>query len=210
MSRRQPGALVVIVGGRSGVGDTVVAEDGPVPVFDSCLLCGTREETTQGACSSCAVLLRPLAACAAPDACRGPLRDALDIELGGVAFYQQGERLATTPETRSVYRCLANMEEEHLRRLCWRHQVRPEPPRQNGQSLARLSVYGNTTPPLSDPAEVLKLAVSLEERAREYFAERRDETDVGSPERELYAQLEAEEREHIAQLSQRLERCPKS
>ena len=60
--------------------------------------------------------------------------------------------------------------------------------------------------PLSLHQVLFRLAIAFEERASAYFHERMAKAPAGSPERALYQELAAEEREHVTLLSTEHER----
>lgn len=154
--------------------------------FGLCPACGGALERRQGADDT----MRAIA-----------LRQALQIELGGLAFYLDSASLTSDPELRALFEWLAELEAQHVRTLYWRFHLPPRAVRPGGLSLARLVVYGDESEsPPADRKALLELAMALEQNAADFFAEERLQFDVGTLEWELYTEFEQEEREHIAML----------
>jgi glutamate synthase (NADPH) small chain len=134
------------------------------------------------------------------------LRHAFEIELGGLAFYAQGARDVAEPELKELFTSLAAMERGHMETLSRRYHV-PEPETAApGLSTARVAVFVGAELPAGQGEDLLKLAVHLEKRARQFFLEKGREFPPGSAEWKLYRELEAEEREHIDLLTTALVR----
>jgi glutamate synthase (NADPH/NADH) small chain len=133
------------------------------------------------------------------------IRAAYEIELGGVALYERGERDTTDPELAELFGRLAAMEREHMKTLAHRYHVeQPEVPVPD-VSPARIAVYTGLDTPVDDPSDLLRLAIHLENRARRFFLETGRLFDPGSLEWRLYRELEAEEREHAEMLATALQ-----
>ena len=126
------------------------------------------------------------------------IRQAMEIELGGAAFYQEASRRATSAPIRELFDKLAHMEGAHLQQLRTRFHVTDDIDLEGGVGLVARVVYGAEPPEVSTSEDVLKLAYHMECRAREFFVEERDRLSVGSPCREMYSEFAAEEAEHIA------------
>jgi len=75
-----------------------------------------------------------------------------------------------------------------------------------GLSAARVAVYSEAGVKTESGEDLLKLAVHLEKRARQFFLERGKELEPGSSEWKLYREMEAEEREHADMLTTALVR----
>ena len=123
------------------------------------------------------------------------LRDAMELEVGGEAFYRSGAKRTDDQEIKALFERLADMEGQHIRRLFWRHRRRPD-----GQlgpvSLARLVVYGSSDIGGEDAESLLDLAIQLEEMAESFLMERRERFRVDSKAWTLYTEMAEEEREH--------------
>ena len=122
------------------------------------------------------------------------VRQAFQIELGGRAFYRKGAQVAGDPELADLFTRLAGMEEEHMETLSQRYHV-DAPADARDPELEGIAVYAGVEPPSGSAADLLALAIMLEKRALAFFAERR--RLVGPPADALYAELEAEEQEHV-------------
>lgn len=147
---------------------------------------------------------------AAGDAAQEAVRHAVEIELGGMAFYERGAREASDAAVRDLFRRLVDMEKGHLDTLVRRYHVEPpaddqvlNPP---GLSPAQIAVYAGVKAPVNDGVALVELAVELERRARDFFASTGAGFPAESAERRLYAELEAEEQEHYELLSTELRR----
>jgi rubrerythrin len=58
-------------------------------------------------------------------------------------------------------------------------------------------VYAGIDNNPQDPANLFRIAIAFEQRAVRFFSEKGAEAAEGSPERQLYKELAAEEREHV-------------
>jgi homotetrameric NADPH-dependent glutamate synthase len=123
------------------------------------------------------------------------VRRAMEIELGGLGFYERGSRHADDPEVVDLFANLAAMEREHMETLVRRYHVEPLESAPPGVDSAHVAVYAGAAPP-KDSEGLLRLAVELERRAQRYFLERGRNFEEGSAEWKLYRELEGEEREH--------------
>ncbi|HET6439082.1 MAG TPA: NADPH-dependent glutamate synthase [Anaeromyxobacter sp.] len=133
------------------------------------------------------------------------IRRAFEIELGGMAFYAQATREATEPLMGELFARFREMEREHMVTLSRRYHVEVPPPAP-GFPLERAAVYANVQSRPADPDNLFRLAIAFERRAVAYFEERVSAAAEGSPERRLYQELAAEEREHVALLVTERER----
>jgi homotetrameric NADPH-dependent glutamate synthase len=134
------------------------------------------------------------------------LRHAFEIELGGLAFYARGAEETKDPVLKKLFSELSVMERGHMETLSRRYHV-PEPPTEApGISSARVAVYADAERKTETGEDLLKLAVHLERRARQFFLERGKELEPGSSEWKLYREMEAEEREHTDLLTTALVR----
>mgnify|MGYP001616581947 CR=1 FL=1 len=76
----------------------------------------------------------------------------------------------------------------------------------DGFQLERAAIYAGIPSQPQDPVNLFRIAIAFEERAVKFFSERVARCAPGSPEQELYKELAAEEREHVALLATELER----
>ncbi|MCM2317429.1 MAG: FAD-dependent oxidoreductase, partial [Thermoanaerobaculia bacterium] len=130
------------------------------------------------------------------------VRHALEIELGGLSFYARGaqEIEAKDPELAKLFRDLSEMEKEHMVTLARRYHVDlPDQPLNMELTPTQVAVFAGEELKELSGAELLRLAVHLEKRARAFFLDAGRKFPVGSPEWKLYRELEAEEREHGCQ-----------
>ena len=128
------------------------------------------------------------------------IRTAFEIELGGRAFYGRAALQAKEAMLRDLFGRLAGMEGEHLDTLSRRYHAEV-PEASEGFQLDRAAIYAGLENRPEDPANLIRIAVGFEERAVRFFSERGEQAPEGSVERQLYRELAAEEREHVALLT---------
>ena len=133
------------------------------------------------------------------------IRAAFEIELGGHAFYQRAASEAKEPALRDLFGRLAAMEQEHMETLSRRYHTDLPQPAEDFQ-LDRAAIFAGVERKPEDPANLFRIAIAFEERAVKFFSERGVQTAAGSVERDLYKELAAEEREHVALLTTEYER----
>ena len=131
------------------------------------------------------------------------IRRAFEIELGGQAFYERCATEVDDPLAISLFERLAGMEAEHMATLARRYHV--DPPDRHSPSLEQVALYSGVETPTT-ATQVLRLAIHLEERARDFFTEQRVKLPEKSPAWTLYRELEAEEQEHVDLLKTELVR----
>jgi rubrerythrin len=136
----------------------------------------------------------------ADDAAMEAVRKAFEIELGGHAFYSRASRDAKDPVLRELFGRFAEMEKEHMDTLAKRyHASLPEPSTEF--QLDRAAIFAGVDRKPEDPANLFRIAIAFEERAVKFFSEQGEKAPEGSVERDLYKELAAEEREHVALLT---------
>ncbi len=67
--------------------------------------------------------------------------------------------------------------------------------------LDRAAIFTGVDRKPEDPANLFRIAIAFEQRAVEFFTREGEAAPVGSVERDLYAELAAEEREHVELLT---------
>ncbi|MFO1219389.1 MAG: hypothetical protein U1E89_13560 [Burkholderiaceae bacterium] len=160
-----------------------------------------------GLCPHCGGTLRaegatqPGARAAALEA----LRTAFEIELGGRDFYHRAAGTVSDATVADLFARFAEMETEHLETLARRYHVQA-PTASTGLSVGRVAIYAGAGSAPDTPEGLFSVAIALEERAAAYFASKADDAAQGTPERELYRELAAEEREHASLLQGELQR----
>jgi homotetrameric NADPH-dependent glutamate synthase len=162
-----------------------------------------------GMCPSCHGALVPIdAAALAGEAAADvePVRRAFEIELGGLAFYRAASASAEDPAMRELFVKLGAMEEEHIATLNRRYHVDASLPF-GDSAIHRAALFGRAAHEPDDPISLFRVAIAFEQRAAAFFADHVDKTSPGSAARRLYAELAAEEREHVALLTTELARC---
>lgn len=159
-----------------------------------------------GMCPLCSGKLEMLDAREIEDAgALDAIRTAFEIELGGRAFYGRAALQAEEPVLRDLFGRLAEMEEEHLDTLSSRYHAEV-PEASEGFQVDRAAIYAGLENRPEDPANLIRIAIGFEERAVRFFGERGEQAPEGSVERQLYKELAAEEREHVALLKTEYDR----
>ncbi len=159
-----------------------------------------------GQCPHCAGPLQRLGARdVAGAAVHEAIRSAFEIELGGRDFYTAAAAQAGDASLADLFKRFAEMEAEHMATLSRRYHV-AAPPAASSFSLARAAIYAGVHGAPERPQQLFRAAIALEQRAASYFADKANDSAQGSPERELYRELAAEEREHAELLRLELER----
>lgn len=127
------------------------------------------------------------------------VRKAFEIELGGHAFYERASREATDPALRELFARFAAMEQEHMLTLSKRYHA-DLPPASADFQLDRAAIFTGIDRKPEDPANLFRIAIAFEQRAVDFFTREGEKAPAGSVERDLYLELAAEEREHVALL----------
>ena len=128
------------------------------------------------------------------------IRTAFEIELGGRAFYQRAAADTDDPALRDLFSRFALMEGEHMETLSRRYHI--DVPTQSPAFKVELAaIFANIKRRPQDPNNLFRIAIGLEKRAADFFAERSAQATQGSAEQQLYRELAAEEREHADTLS---------
>jgi homotetrameric NADPH-dependent glutamate synthase len=136
------------------------------------------------------------------------IRIAFEIELGGMAFYRKASQEAKDPGLRELFGKFAEMEKEHMATLSRRYHT--DPPRADeGFKVDRAAVFAGLENRPDDPGNLFRIAIGFEQRAVKFFTEKTAQAEEGSPEKQLYKELAAEEREHVDLLTTEYERWTK-
>ena len=135
----------------------------------------------------------------------GAIRAAFEIELGGHAFYQRAAKDAQDPALRDLFGRFAEMEQEHMQTLSRRYHAELPQAAEDFQ-IDRAAIFAGVERKPEDPANLFRIAIAFEQRAVSFFSEQGTRSPEGSVERELYKELAAEEREHVALLTTEYER----
>jgi glutamate synthase (NADPH/NADH) small chain len=154
-----------------------------------------------GACPQCGGKLEPLDSRPLEgESALEAVRIAFEIELGGRAFYAQAATETAEPRLRELFGRLAVMEQEHMETLERRYHALAQP-LSPALAVERAALYAGIDNRPDDPGNLLRIAIACEERAADYFTERSSRAPDGSLEAQLYRELAAEEREHVALLT---------
>jgi thioredoxin reductase/rubrerythrin len=133
------------------------------------------------------------------------VRIAFEIELGGQAFYNRAAAESTDPVLKALFAKFAEMEKEHMATLARRYHAQVPAPTQEFK-VDRAAIYAGIPNKPEDPANLFRIAIAFEQRAVKFFEDRFASTAPSSVERQLYKELAAEEREHVALLTTELDR----
>jgi glutamate synthase (NADPH/NADH) small chain len=133
------------------------------------------------------------------------IRAAFEIELGGHAFYQRAANESQDPALRELFCRFAAMEQEHMEILSRRYHTDLQQPAGDFQ-IDHAAIFAGVERKPEDPANLFRIAIAFEERAVKFFAEQGARAAEGTMERDLYKELAAEEREHVALLTTEYER----
>ena len=128
------------------------------------------------------------------------VRKAFEIELGGHAFYERASREAKDPVLQELFARFAEMEKEHMDTLSRRYHAALPAPSADYQ-LDRAAIFAGVDRRPEDPANLFRIAIAFEQRAVDFFTGEGERAPAGSVESELYKELAAEEREHVALLT---------
>jgi rubrerythrin len=172
---------------------------------DSCAKVSEGFAFPYGQCPACGGKLTVADPARAADAAAlDAVRIAFEIELGGQAFYGRASKEASDPLLRDLFGRMAEMEKEHMATLSRRYHA--QVPAAGDFKVDRAAIYAGIPNRPEDPANLFRIAIAFEERAVKFFAERGEAAAAGSPEKQLYKELAAEEREHVDLLTTELER----
>ena len=127
------------------------------------------------------------------------IRTAFEIELGGRAFYQHAAAASTDPSMRALFSHFALMEGQHMEALARRYQV-DVPAASPAFRLESAAVFAGVEHRPQDPENLFRVAIALEQRAADWFADGAAKAAPGSEASQLYRELAAEEREHADRL----------
>jgi rubrerythrin len=128
------------------------------------------------------------------------IRKAFEIELGGRAFYRRAAREAGDPVLQDLFTRLAEMEDMHMATLSRRYHAELPAPSEDFE-IDRAAIFAGVDRKPEDPANLFRIAIAFEQRAAEFFEREGTGAPSGSAESELYRELAAEEREHVALLT---------
>jgi len=134
------------------------------------------------------------------DAAMEAVRKAFEIELGGHAFYARASRDSQDPQLQDLFARFAAMEQEHMQILSKRYHAEL-PTESEDFQLDRAAIFAGVDRKPEDPANRFRIAIAFEQRAVDFFTKEGERAPAGSVESQLYKELAAEEREHVALLS---------
>ncbi len=101
---------------------------------------------------------------------------------------------------RELFGRFAGMEKEHMDILSKRYHA-DLPTAAEDFQLDRAAIFAGVDRKPEDPANLFRIAIAFEQRAVDFFTREGERAPAGSVERELYKELAAEEREHVALLT---------
>jgi rubrerythrin len=134
------------------------------------------------------------------DAALAAVRKAFEIELGGHAFYERASRESKDPVLQELFARFAAMEKEHMDILSKRYHAEL-PKAEDAFQLDHAAIFAGVDRHPEDPANLFRIAIAFEQRAVDFFAKEGENAPAGSVESQLYKELAAEEREHVALLT---------
>ena len=150
-----------------------------------------------GQCPACGGKLAPLGERTIQGAkAMEAIRTAFEIELGGMAFYKKAAQEAKDPALQKLFGKFAEMEQEHMDTLSRRYHADVKQASE-GFKTERAAVYAGIDNNPQDPANLFRIAIAFEQRAVRFFSEKGAQAPEGTPEKQLYKELAAEEREHV-------------
>jgi glutamate synthase (NADPH/NADH) small chain len=128
------------------------------------------------------------------------IRKAFEIELGGRAFYARASQDSSDPMLKELFGKFAAMEDEHMHTLSRRYHADLPAPSTDFQ-IDRAAIFSGIERNPEDPANLFRIAIAFEQRAVDFFSAEGEQAPARSPERDLYMELAAEEREHVQLLT---------
>jgi acyl-coenzyme A synthetase/AMP-(fatty) acid ligase/rubrerythrin len=128
------------------------------------------------------------------------VRKAFEIELGGQAFYHRAAASTADAELRELFGRFAAMERSPMDTLARRYHVDMTPV-YDAYAIDCAAVFAGVPRRVDDADDLFRIAIAMEERAARFFEESAAREAPGSAGRELYRELAAEEREHVALLT---------
>jgi len=161
-----------------------------------CTECAKRSEGfafPYGRCPACDGTLEPIDLAEPAHEAMEAVRHAFEIELGGRDFYIAAAAATDDGTMRDMFERLAAMEREHIDTLVRRYHMPPPPEADGSLNPGILQAGGPMT--FDDPLALVEMAITLEQRAEQFFLERIDRAAPAA--RDLYCELAAEEREHV-------------
>lgn len=128
------------------------------------------------------------------------IRTAFEIELGGRAFYARAAGSTADPQMKALFERFSAMESEHMATLTRRYHIDAPSPAP-GFEVKLAAIFGGVESRPEDPGNLFRVAIAMEQRAAEYFAQQAAHVAGNAAEAQLYRELAAEEREHAALLT---------
>src|SRR6266568_62132 len=160
-----------------------------------------------GMCPACGGKLETISGLKAEDAASlEAVRVAFEIELGGMAFYEKAQAEAKDSDMKRLFAKFAGMEKEHMATLVRRYHAQVPAPSPTFKT-ERAAIYAGIDHKPEDPANLFRIAIAFEQRAVKLFEERA--AKANGAEKQLFMELAAEEREHVALLTTELEQWKK-
>ncbi|HSW48970.1 MAG TPA: hypothetical protein VLH09_02295 [Bryobacteraceae bacterium] len=138
------------------------------------------------------------------------IQEALQFELDAFHFYRMARERIQNPQNRIILEQLYEHEVDHLHELEEKYHAHLDPSVINldpgaekllSEWLFRDIVFADDTA----APRVYAMAIEMERRTRDHFRKAAAEAAEGSPERQIYLELAAEEEEHVALLEAEME-----
>ena len=128
------------------------------------------------------------------------VRKAFEIELGGQAFYHRAAASTSDVTLRELFGRFAAMERVHMDTLARRYHVDMAPV-YDACAIDCAAVFAGVPRRVGGTDDLFAIAIGMEERAAAFFEASAAGAPPGSAGEELYRELAAEEREHVAMLT---------
>jgi len=144
-----------------------------------------------------------------PSALRA-VREAMQLELNAFHFYRMARERIRNPQNRIILEQLYENEVDHLHELGEKYHAHLDPSviKLDPAAEQRLSEWLFRDIVFTDEtaaARIYEMAIEMEKRTRDHFRKAAAEAAEGSPERDIYLELAAEEEEHVALLEAEME-----
>ncbi len=138
------------------------------------------------------------------------IREAMQFELNAFHFYRMARERIQNPQNRIILEQLYESEVDHLHELEEKYHAHldpsvidldPRPEKRLSEWVFRDIVFTDETA----ASRIYEMAIEMERRTRDHFRKMATDAAEGSPDREIYLELAAEEEEHVALLEAEME-----
>ncbi|MFB3777307.1 MAG: hypothetical protein ACE141_06835 [Bryobacteraceae bacterium] len=138
------------------------------------------------------------------------IQEAMQFELNAFHFYRMARERIQNPQNRIILEQLYEHEVDHLHELEEKYHAHLDPSvielEPGAEKLLSDWVFrGIQFTDETAAARVYAMAIEMERRTRDHFRKAAAEAAEGSPDRQIYLELAAEEEEHVALLEAEME-----